>query len=437
MNGIGKAALLLLSGALIFFHGVAMAASDIQYYTEKDLAIPAIFKFAKPFSEGLAAVCASEGDGRMMHYKDEYYYITPEGKPAFTEKKFFRKPKPVVFKDADSFSEGLAAVRVEYKTGYIDKQGKMVIQPQYRNGLEFRNGKALVLTDGGEPWQYIDKEGKTLVTFGNWRFWGHAHAPQFMDGLALVSVWEHSTELHGFVDETGKLVIPMIYTNAQPFSEGLAAVQINDDAMNGWVYIDRDGNVVSKRRYYSASSYRDGLAKISHSTFDVEYIDKNGETVLSVPKEGILHRYGNTFERMLCTDEQRRRCGIQDMHGNWIIEAAFPPISEFSEGMARFEVIHRKMSYSGIRPTSEERSMGVGVINRKGEIVVPMGKYRGIDSYKHGIARVWDRFDERPYRYIDKSGNPVENPLIPVGEPSEGLQLVRNQDGRFGYVKAR
>lgn len=435
MNGIGKTALLLLSGAFIFFHGAAMAASDIQYYTEKDLVIPAIFKFATPFSEGLAAVCASEGDGRTMHHDDEYYYITPEGNPAFTKKKFFGKPKPVVFEAAGSFSEGLAAVRVGYKTGYINKQGKMVIQPQYREGLAFRNGKALVWTDGGEPWRYIDKKGKTLVTFGNWRFWGHV--PQFMDGLALVSVWEHSTQRYGFVDETGKVVIPMIYKRAQPFSEGLAAVEINDDAMNRWVYIDRNGNVVSKRRYYTASSYQDGLAEVSHSTFDVEYIDKKGKTVLRVPKEGILHRYGNTFERMLCTDEQQRRCGIQDMQGNWIIKPEFPPIRPFSEGMAIFEVIHRKVSYFGLRPTGEERSMGVGVINRKGEIVVPMGKYRGIDSYKHGIARVWDHYEERPYRYIDKKGNPVKNPLIPVGEPSGGLQLVKNQYGKFGYVKAR
>jgi hypothetical protein len=44
----------------------------------------------------------------------------------------------------------------------------------------------------------------------------------------------------GFVDQTGKLVIPPRFLNAGNFSEELAAVEV----CSGWGYIDRSGKFV-------------------------------------------------------------------------------------------------------------------------------------------------------------------------------------------------
>jgi WG containing repeat len=49
------------------------------------------------------------------------------------------------------FSDGLAAVRLGSKYGYIDKTGKLVIHPQFDLVLNFTDGLALVLCGGNKP----------------------------------------------------------------------------------------------------------------------------------------------------------------------------------------------------------------------------------------------------------------------------------------------
>ena len=59
-----------------------------------------------------------------------------------------------------SFSEGLASVALNNKSGYIDSSGKVVIDFIYDAGTAFCDGKARVKTDG--KWIVIDNTGKIL-----------------------------------------------------------------------------------------------------------------------------------------------------------------------------------------------------------------------------------------------------------------------------------
>lgn len=65
------------------------------------------------------------------------------------------------FNGADDFSEGLARVTIEAKFGYINKAGQMVIKPQQFDWAEnFSEGLALVEIDGKIG--YIDKTGQYI-----------------------------------------------------------------------------------------------------------------------------------------------------------------------------------------------------------------------------------------------------------------------------------
>jgi hypothetical protein len=59
---------------------------------------------------------------------------------------------------AGEFSEGRAVVMIGEKCGFIDNTGKQVILPLYDNAARFREGRAVVMI--GEKYQYIDKSGK-------------------------------------------------------------------------------------------------------------------------------------------------------------------------------------------------------------------------------------------------------------------------------------
>ena len=47
------------------------------------------------------------------------------------------------------------------KYGFIDKSGKMVIEPQFDGASDFSEGLAQVEKDG--KWGFIDKSGKVVI----------------------------------------------------------------------------------------------------------------------------------------------------------------------------------------------------------------------------------------------------------------------------------
>lgn len=106
---------------------------------------------------------------------------------------------PCQFRDAKGFSEGLAAVLVGDKWGYIDRSGKMAIRPQFDDtGIwGFHDGMDEVKM-GGEngKWGYIDRQGKIII---NPRF---EYAGDFEDGLAKVWLSEGT----GYIDKQGRWI---------------------------------------------------------------------------------------------------------------------------------------------------------------------------------------------------------------------------------------
>ncbi len=152
--------------------------------------------------------------GKSKEYK--WGYIDKEGKFVITPQ----------FDGAGDFHEGLAAAKVDWARGYIDKGGAWVIAPQFQYAGDFTDGKALVQLDG--LWGYVRKDG-------SWETEPHAvegnpvscvpesglpAEPVFSEGLAPVV----KGKKYGYIDEEGKTVIRAQYRQAKDFSEGLAAV---------------------------------------------------------------------------------------------------------------------------------------------------------------------------------------------------------------------
>ena len=60
------------------------------------------------------------------------------------------------FDDAESFSDGLARVKIGDKYGYINQEGQYVIKPKFDDIGSFSDGLARVKF--GEKWGYISRE---------------------------------------------------------------------------------------------------------------------------------------------------------------------------------------------------------------------------------------------------------------------------------------
>jgi hypothetical protein len=80
---------------------------------------------------------------------------------------------------------------------------------------------------------------------------------------------------YGFVDRTGKEIIPCIYDEIGSFSEGLAPVNLNGK----WGYIDRTGKVIIPYKYDEIGSFSEGHAPVNLNG-KWGYIDKTGKVVI-------------------------------------------------------------------------------------------------------------------------------------------------------------
>jgi hypothetical protein len=133
------------------------------------------------------------------------------------------------FDKASRFSDGLATVSVGKKLGYIDKTGKIVLEPQFDGavlhlvGRGFSEGLVAVELGGSTKFAgplgkfgFMDKSGSIVIKP---RF---NSASNFSDGLANVSVGGK----YGFIDKAGKFIIAPRFSDAYSFREGLARVRI-------------------------------------------------------------------------------------------------------------------------------------------------------------------------------------------------------------------
>ena len=88
--------------------------------------------------------------------------------------------------------------------------------------------------------------------------YGYDYIDCLSEGLARVEKGEYPNKKFGFIDKTGKVVIPPIYDLAWHFSEGLAGVEKN--GKRG--FVDKTGKVVIPLIYDSAYSFSEGLAVV-------------------------------------------------------------------------------------------------------------------------------------------------------------------------------
>lgn len=281
--------------------------------------------------------------------------------------------------------------------GYVDKKGKVVIPPQYEQGLYFSDNRAAVMVGG--RWGSIDPAGNMVIppTYENPLY--------FREGRAL---YRDRKGLFGYKDVNGKTVVEPQYFEAKSFSEGVAAVK----TLDGWFLINRQGERVSRGYFEDVDSYGEGLVAVRPTgekrwgyadysgnivipaDFDWawgfssgrarvrlgevdSFIDRNGATIFSVsPDATALHfsedrvqvRYG---EKQSTSTKGYHNEGYLDLQGKKISEALFDTAYDYSEGLAAVQVGDRW-----------------GYIDKSGEFTIKPRFYYA-EPYFEGYATVW------------------------------------------------
>jgi hypothetical protein len=220
------------------------------------------------------------------------------------------------------------------------------------------------------PWGYIDRSGRVVVPLEfDW-------AEPFSEGRAAVVL----NNKYGYIDTAGRLVIPLQFdvnwsVEPPPFQGGRAVVKDGNqmrliDGDGSTIAIDRAGTVVMPRRYVLVQPELPGYRKLS---------DDDRIIVFSGGKDG--------------------KSGAIDRSGRTIVEPEYKHLEPFSEGLA-----------------AVSQGDKVGFIDRDGKLVVPF-ELDGYSTYfRDGRAKAFEKLSRsEPKR--DKNG-----------------KLVAHTDFRCGFI---
>ncbi|NOV04747.1 hypothetical protein GC097_32785 [Paenibacillus sp. LMG 31457] len=353
----------------------------------------------------------------------------------------------------------LYPIQVDGKWGYINKMGKMVVEPTYAWADDFHDGVAIVLlnnnSDGSKDtkdqdsvkYGAIDMTGKMVVKPD------FSYITKYNEGVAgAIQVDAMTYDLTYFIlDRKGKIlytlpsemqIVSMLFNGMglQTQSEGLVLVQ--DDKTEMYGYIDRNGKIIIPIQYHEASSFSDGLALVKNDKH-YQYIDKTGKVLIDASQ----YISGKSFSEGLAAvavqnkDRSTVEYGYIDTKGNMKIEPKYARAYSFSEGLAKVCVGDSINEYSigyidengayKIGPTLNDSydetliSEGLvpiangagGYMNKDGKVsIAPVVtkdndnylKHNMAEEFRNGIAKV--SLSDGRIGYIDRTGRYIWTP---------------------------
>jgi tetratricopeptide (TPR) repeat protein len=207
------------------------------------LVVPARYTELGDFSDGLALACDGEA----------YGWIDRAGQgvlgPAMMGGKAAR----------GGVATGFDAMGMGRNSAFLYRAGRGRLPQEYEDTGNFREGLVAVRID--DRWGYVDGSGEPVIPL---RF---AWAGDFSEGLAPART---DRVLCGYVDRTGAFAIPARFRECAPFSSGLARVDLaaTESDRAQVAFIDHAGNpvIVGARAdppFDDAADFVDGLAAVS------------------------------------------------------------------------------------------------------------------------------------------------------------------------------
>lgn len=289
------------------------------------------FQIAGDFSEGFAPV----------RYNWRWAYTDATGELSIDGNGIFQQARP--------FSQGIGAVQIDGRIGFIDTEGNFLINPAYRAAGTFNNKRCFVRSLDYRRYHYIDEKGNELPM------------PAGIDSFNEISEGDFSNERalirfdgkYGFIDTEGNLVIQNIYTEARPFSENLAAVQIAER----WGFVDKNGEIAISPQFIWVGSFNNGLAPARINSNLYGFINKKAEMVISEQFEEVRN-----FSEDRAAVKLDDKWGFIDKEGSPVIGPQFEQVKDFYGELARFTVMV---------PTDDGQAATYGYVNKEGKIIWP------------------------------------------------------------------
>lgn len=400
-----------------FSEGFAVVEKDKKYgYVDQNgkEVVPPIYYSAGSFSDGVAVAYSKDDctwhiidktgnvkaqlkgyDNVGYSFSNGFIQVEKDDKYGLADATG-KEVIPPTYDRIYGFNEGLARVEKDDKYGFVDSTGKEVVPLKYINAWDFCEGFAWVEEDN--KCCYIDKTGREFSPLTNYS------VSYFNDGVAVLyfkpaNIWYVSNKV-GYINTPLKN-----YDNVHGFNDGF--VQVLKDGK--WGFVDQTGKEIVPLIYDSTENFNDGFARVKKDG-KYGFVDQTGKEV--VPP---IYDYVSGFSEGFAQVKKDGKYGFVDQTGKEVVPLIYDSVDSFNNGLARVEK-DGKRNY----------------IDKTGKEVVPSEYDLGWGEFSEGFA---DVKKGKKYGYIDKNGNVAVPMIYDEAkEFSEGLAWVR-QGKKWGILK--
>ncbi|MEM9847500.1 MAG: WG repeat-containing protein [Bacteroidota bacterium] len=223
------------------------------------------YQAVRDFSEGLAAVKLAK----------KWAFIDTTGQVVFELE---------TGEEAGNFHEGKVWMKRKGAYGFLDRKGKVVIEPTYQRAFDFKEGLARVAQNGRMG--LIDEKGAFVLTPKDFQL-----IREFNEHGVAEAMRTYSSGKKGLIDRQGTILAPFQFTQIDTFQEEVAVV--NNGRHYGFLHIS--GELITPMQYYQALPFSNGFALVKRGAYSKwEYIDREGRNVFkrSFP---VAHPFANGY----------------------------------------------------------------------------------------------------------------------------------------------
>lgn len=276
-----------------------------------------------------------------------------------------------------------------------EKRGKLVLAMRYNQDMKAAGAQGQVIVwDSSGYYGIFDAIKEKWIISPELRIMNIAPYHEKLAKVSHSGGWQDlriESKREGYVDSTGKFVIPMDYLLLGESSEGLISFYKPDG--KGYGFIDDQNKVVIPAGLKISSQFKEGLAKAVHGT------NAEGDDLY----------------------------GYIDRSGKFVIKTNFTYVEDFYKGYARVDAVKLKgnMKYN-------QRKMGV--INRKGDIVIP-AEYEYVSLFNH-TAKTWQVIaPQGKFGILDSSGKTILPPIYKdIQYEVNGFCIAKNEVDETGII---
>lgn len=317
----------------------------------------------------------------------------------------------------DDFSDGVAWVQRDKMFYVIDTNGHELFNVAYEDSFlqaesQFQEGFCKVFSGSRGGYGYLDKTGKAVIPFGN----GSQQSGPFCEGLAVC--YDSATAYYGYMDKTGKAVIPYQYNFAQDFTNGIAAVQLG----NRWTVIDKTGKDLLPQGYsldsINSPSISPQVVGAQGPDYSKVFINRAGQVVSG----GYYSIFGFT-DGMAKVAKNNNEHGFVNEAGVLVIPCDYRIAYDFRDG---FTAARRE--YDSASPHD--------ILDKTGKVVGTTNGVRFASNAGNGCFKIQlDEGSSRRYGFVDYTGKEiVPCKYYEVRDFSGGVAVVETFDRKLGFV---